>query len=68
MIASLMVIPWALVFGAIRGIPLWWRCVDSMFGVFAFVPAWLCHRWASELESMSEWVGACPPNSTQRLK
>jgi hypothetical protein len=42
---------WALVFGAIRGIPLWWRLVDAAFGVAGFVPAWLCDRWAGELEA-----------------
>lgn len=52
MIACVLVIPWALVFGAIRGIPLWWRAIDSMFGILGFIPAWLCWRWSGELEEM----------------
>jgi len=32
-IACLAVIPFALVFGAIRGIPLFWRGVDTLFGI-----------------------------------
>ena len=51
MLACAMVPAWALVFGAIRGIPLWWRLVDAAFGVVGFVPAWLCDRWAGELEA-----------------
>src|SRR5436190_2566355 len=44
MIACALVPLWALVFGQIRGIPLWWRAIDSAFGVVGFVPVWLCHR------------------------
>ena len=32
-IACLSVIPFALVFGSIRGIPLFWRVVDTLFGI-----------------------------------
>jgi hypothetical protein len=31
--ACLAVLPFALVFGAIRGIPLFWRGVDTLFGI-----------------------------------
>jgi integral membrane sensor domain MASE1 len=48
-----MVIPYALVFGALRGIPFWWRLIDCSFGVFGFVPPWFCHRWVRELAAAS---------------
>jgi len=51
MIACTLVVPYALIFGAVRGIPFWWRLIDCSFGVFGFVPMWLCHKWAIELES-----------------
>ncbi|MBE0540746.1 MAG: hypothetical protein IH623_05115 [Verrucomicrobia bacterium] len=51
MIACVLVIPYALVFGALRGIPFWWRLIDCSFGVFGFVPLWFCRKWAGELES-----------------
>ena len=54
MIACALVIPYAFVFGAIRGIPLWWRLIDCSFGVFGIIPVWLCRRWVSELESRLE--------------
>jgi hypothetical protein len=49
-IACLLVVPYALVFGAFRGIPLWWRLVDCSFGVFGLLPLWLCCRWVRKLE------------------
>jgi hypothetical protein len=51
MIACAAVPIWALVFGQIRGIPLWWRVIDASFGMFGFVPMWLCHRWTARLEN-----------------
>jgi hypothetical protein len=50
-VTAALVVPWALVLGQLRGIPFWWRCIDSAFGVGALVPAWLCHRWSGELEA-----------------
>lgn len=50
MIACVAVIPYALIFGAVRGIPIWWRLIDCSFGVFGFVPLWLCRKWTRELE------------------
>ncbi len=43
-IASVLVIPWALVLGELRGIPMGWRLVDRAFGVVGFIP--LCGRVA----------------------
>lgn len=51
MMACALVPIWALVFGHIRGIPLWWRMIDSAFGVVGFVPMWLCNRWVARLEA-----------------
>lgn len=50
MAACALVPLWALVFGELRGIPLWWRAIDSMFGIVGFLPAWLCHRSTGEIE------------------
>jgi len=52
LIACVLVIPYALVFGAVRGIPFWWRLIDCSFGVFGFIPLWLCRRWADDLERL----------------
>ena len=52
LIACALVVPWALVFGAWRGIPFWWQLIDCSFGVFGFIPLWLCRRWTGELERL----------------
>ena len=54
MIACTLVIPYAFVFGALRGIPIWWRLIECSFGVFGMIPMWLCRRWADELETRLE--------------
>jgi hypothetical protein len=50
LIACLLVIPYAMVFGAVRGIPVWWRLVDCSFGIFGLIPILLCRHWVAELE------------------
>ena len=52
LIACVLVIPYALVFGELRGIPIWWRLIDCSFGVVGFVPLWVCRRWSRELEKI----------------
>jgi hypothetical protein len=50
LIACVLVIPYALVFGCLRGIPFWWRLIDCSFGVLGFMPLWFCRKWTDELE------------------
>lgn len=53
LIACALVVPYALVFGGLRGIPFWWRLIDCSFGIFGFIPLWFCRRWARALEYSS---------------
>ena len=50
LVACVLVVPYALTFGAIRGIPLWWRLLDCSFGVLGAIPLWLCLYYARELK------------------
>jgi len=50
MIACVLVIPYAIILGGVRGIPFYWRLIDCSFGVFGFIPLYLCWRWTGELE------------------
>src|SRR5579872_2741329 len=59
MIACAAVPVWAFIMGPIRDIPLWWRCIDASFGVAGFLPVYLCHRWARELENIRTSSGVC---------
>jgi hypothetical protein len=52
MIACILIVPWAFVFGGLRGIPVYWRLIDCSFGIFGFIPLWLCKRWTLELSAM----------------
>lgn len=52
LIACVLVIPYALVFGGVRGIPFWWRLIDCSFGVFGVFPLWFCREWSRELENL----------------
>lgn len=54
LLACALVIPFALIFGALRGIPFWWRLIDCSFGVFGAIPLWLCRKWTRELEELQE--------------
>jgi len=49
MIACVLLVPYAFVFGGLRGIPIPWRLIDCSFGVIGFIPLWICQRAAAEL-------------------
>jgi hypothetical protein len=51
-IACLLIIPYAFVFGGIRGIPIWWRLIDCSFGVFGVVPLLLARRATRQLAAL----------------
>jgi hypothetical protein len=44
MIACVLVIPLALIFGPLRGIPLGWQLIDCSFGVVGIIPLWLARN------------------------
>lgn len=50
LLACGLVIPYALLAGAVRGIPFWWRLIDCSFGLFGAIPVGLCKRWTAELQ------------------
>lgn len=49
MIACVLVVPFALVMGSVRGIPFGWRLIDCSFGVFGIIPLWFCRRLINRL-------------------
>jgi len=50
LIACAGVIPFALIAGPIRGIPLGWRLIDCSFGVLGSIPLLICRTHIIELE------------------
>jgi hypothetical protein len=49
MIACVLVIPIALIFGPLRGIPVFWRLIDCSFGVVGIIPLWLSRIYVRRL-------------------
>jgi len=49
MIACVLVIPFALLMGGLRGIPFFWRLIDCSFGVFGIIPLWLARHYLSDV-------------------
>lgn len=49
-LACLAVLPFAIIFGAIRGIPLFWRGVDTLFGIGGLVVLLILKRQLRVLE------------------
>jgi len=49
MAACVAVIPLAVICGAFRGIPIYWRLIDCSFGIFGIIPLWLAYRWTKQL-------------------
>ncbi len=44
MLACVLIIPWALIFGWLRGIPPFWSLIDMLFGIFGILPLWWARR------------------------
>jgi hypothetical protein len=49
MIACALVVPFAVIAGHFRGIPLGWRLIDCSFGVIGIIPLWYCRRLVEKL-------------------
>lgn len=52
-IAAVMIFPLAFIAGGIRGIPVFWRCIDCSFGVITLLILIPCLRWIKKLEEVA---------------
>lgn len=52
LIACVLVVPMALLFGSLRGIPLFWRLIDCSFGVVGFIPLWVARQQTLRLAKL----------------
>ncbi len=52
LIACFLVIPWAFVFGALRGIPVFWRLIDCSFGIIGWFPLWYARSLVGKMETL----------------
>jgi len=67
MIACAMVIPLALICGALRGIPFFWQLVDCSFGVFGVIPLWLARGFSVRIAEMASQA-SCRTNTVPRRR
>jgi hypothetical protein len=52
--ACLLIIPFALIAGYLRGMPLWWRFVDCSFGIIGLIPLGICYVRINWLETLQK--------------
>jgi hypothetical protein len=52
MMACAMVVPFAVIFATVRGLPFWWSLVDCSFGVIGILPLWYCRNRIIELQDL----------------
>jgi len=57
MIACVLIIPYAFFFGQIRGIPILWRVIDMLFGIFGIIPLYIARRMTLEMETNLQSTG-----------
>jgi hypothetical protein len=57
MIACVLILPYAFIFGWIRGIPILWRVIDMLFGILGIVPLYIARKMTLELESDLQAIG-----------
>lgn len=50
MIASALSIVMAFGWEHVRGIPIWWSCIDAAIAVVAFIILLLCNKWIQDLK------------------
>ena len=52
LVACVLVVPLAMLCGAFRGIPFYWRLIDCSFGVFGMIPLLFVRRWIGRLNRL----------------
>jgi hypothetical protein len=62
-IACCMVIPFALLASAYRGLPLWWSLIDCSFGIIGIIPLTICRRLIDRLEKSQTAINQSHPFS-----
>ena len=56
MVACALVNPAAFIFGELRGIPIFWRIIDSLFGIIGIIPLWISRKYIRQLSMLLSGV------------
>jgi hypothetical protein len=62
MLACVLVIPFAMIMGGVRGIPFGWRLIDCCFGIFGLLPLWYCRR---QIKILADYRMASQPQVSE---
>jgi len=54
MIACILLILFALIWGPIRGIPYFWIIIDCSFGIFGIIPLVIAYRWIKRIRTFEQ--------------
>ena len=60
LIACALVVPYALIFGELRSIPVWWRLIDCAFGLIGFPLLWHARQLTLQLEAATQEIRSTP--------
>ncbi|HOX83066.1 MAG TPA: hypothetical protein PLJ60_21055 [Chryseolinea sp.] len=55
-LACVLIFPFSLIAGAVRGIPLYWRMIDCSFGIFGGLLLLICYYKVKKLQNTFEIV------------
>ncbi|HET9744848.1 MAG TPA: hypothetical protein VFP97_03985 [Chitinophagaceae bacterium] len=50
-IACVLIFPFAMIMGGVRGMPFWWRLIDCSFGIIGAIPLIICLKNIKRLEA-----------------
>jgi hypothetical protein len=50
----LLIIPFAMISGYYRGIPIGWRLIDCCFGIFGLMPLLICYKKIQQIELLND--------------
>jgi hypothetical protein len=67
LLACAAVLPFALIFGTIRGIPGWWQMIDCSFGILGAIPLFLALRLTKKLEIINQPAVAASLQNREKL-
>ena len=56
LIACILILPLAFISGPFRQIPIGWTLIDCAFGIFGFLPLWVCYSKTKKLISQNHSI------------
>ncbi len=68
MIACILIVPTAYIFGSLRGIPIFWQIIDCSFGILGIIPLLLVYRYTRRLMALESETQLNRPRELAQAK